>query len=190
MAKQTKRTQKRSTKLPGDLVQNHSVRLLIQKDPPAIKTQTREIRRIRIGFLANLGFSPVPSSIATFLPNAGVGWEAFRIMRISVYATDDQIATTAGTSSYGVFLSLTGIVSTGVSTSFGIGDNANFQDVGTTGQSRAQVHMIPAREFEQHWWSTGDAVSVPFATASIPLAAAVSTSLNILDLTVEMISLP
>jgi hypothetical protein len=179
--------QRKSTK---DLVANHSVRLRLQVDPPSLAEQTRQVRRVRIGFLANSGYSPTPASIANHFPNGGAGWLAFRINRIDLWGTDDRIAGTAGTSSYGVALSLPGIVSTGVGSSFAIGDDAIFQDVGTAGQSRAQVHVLPAREFEQKWWSTSDTLSVPLTASSLPLAPATSTSLNILDLVVEMISKP
>jgi hypothetical protein len=185
-----RRGQPKSTKREGDLVANHSVRLRVERDPPTLAEQTRQLRRIRIGFLANTGYSPTPATIATFLPNGGAGWIAFRITRIDLWATDDRVGATAGTSSFGVALSLPGIVSTGVSSSFVVGDDAIFQDVGTTGQSRAQVHVIPAREFVQKWWSTTDTNSVPLTASSLPLAPAMSTALNILDLVVEMISKP
>jgi hypothetical protein len=162
---------------------------MIQKDPPPIKTQTREIRRIRIGFLANLGFSPVPSSLVTFMAGPGA-ITSFRITRIALYATDDQIAGTAGTSSFGVTLGLPGIQQTGVASSIALGDGAVYTDVGTTGQQRAQVHVIPSREFCDHWWLSTDSASVPLTASSVPLAPAASTSLNILDITVEMLFTP
>lgn len=173
----------------GELVQNHSVRLMIQKDPPPIRNQTREIRRIRIAPLANIGFSPVPSTIAA---NFGTGSavEAFRILRVSAYATDEQVGGTAGTSSRGVTLSLPGIQAVGSTGSISLGDGAIFTDVGTTGSSRAQVHAIPSREFEQHWWLCTDPVSVPVTVASVPLAASTSTAVNLLDLTVELLYKP
>jgi len=162
---------------------------MISKDPPPIRTQTREIRRIRIAPVANLGFSPVPSTLANIMATAG-SLLSFRILRISFYATDAEAAGSAGTSSYGVSLALPGIQAIGTSSSLALGDDATFTDVGTTGQRRAQIHVIPSREFVEHWWQAADPASVPFTCSSVPLAPSTSTALNILDLTVEMLFKP
>jgi len=170
---------------------DHTVATKQVFDPPHVPINTRQVRRVRILPTANTIFAPTPATIAASFPNAGTGWETFRILKFDFWSTDDQVGiagTGSGTSSYGCSLTPTGIYSTGVGNSVTFGDAATTRDAGTTGNDRAQVHVIPAREYAQKWWLVNDTSSVPFSCQSVPLAPAASTSLNVLDLLVEMMS--
>jgi hypothetical protein len=157
---------------------------------PRAPTQTLETRRFRWTPLANAVQRPSPNVIATFcFPNGGAGYRAFRILKVDVWSTDAVVGTTGGTSSRAISVYLRGEQSTAVSGSIvTYGDRAVFEDIGTAGADRAQVHVIPAKEFAIHWWQVGDTNSVVLEVASLPLTDATSTAVNIVDFVAELIS--
>lgn len=156
-------------------------------DPPKIAAQVHQTRWFRIAPLAAFGFSPTPQTIASLtLPNAAVGWSGFRIRKIRVYAPDSDV--TGVGESYAVQAGATGIVSTGVGSSFIVGDGQKFQDSGTKGQRRAGLEIVPSFEFRNKWWSVADTLSVPFEASTVPLAAAASQELFLVDLLLDTVS--
>lgn len=156
-------------------------------DPPHIAANVHQTKWYRIAPLANLGFSPTPQTIAGLtLPNHAIGWSGFRIRKLRIWAPDSTVASVS--ESYAVTLSLPGIVATGAATSFAIGDGATYQDSGVVGQRRACVEVTPSAEFRNKWWQASDALSVPFAASTAPLAAATSNELFLVDLLLDTMS--
>jgi len=132
----------------GPVLGLSSVLVSGQADPPPVQWT------IEHSYLARLLVSPAgatdvaitPAMIVATVPGGATAWQQLRIQKISVYAPADA-------SGY-VRLTIANLVAGSPSENpAGPGDGKVFDDFGTQGQRRPQVHVRPNLAFRDYWWN-------------------------------------
>jgi hypothetical protein len=126
------------------------------RDPPQTTTNVVGIKRIRKTILLAAGAGSLTiGDLRSCLP---LDAPELRIMKLSVWGPD------SGNSAIAPFGNISVVFPVGTSSNSNPGDNSVWVDEGTSGQQRAQIHLLPCFEYRNFWFVTGTAASTIVAT--------------------------
>lgn len=142
------------------------------RDPPQTTTNVVGIKRIRklVTLVAGAGSLTI-GDVRSCLP---LDAPEMRIMKLSVWGPDAN-------ASLGSAGNVSVVFPVGTASNSNPGDNSVWVDEGTTGQQRAQIHLLPCFEYRNFWFVTGVAAATLIAT----FGSAVATAQLIVDITVQ-----
>jgi len=143
-------------------------------DPSPVNSTIKVQHKIQIVVTSNATVNtPTPITIGNLATNVpGVsGWDTFRLMKVSAWGSDTANITVDMNSG---------------STVPSQGDAGVFTDWGTTGASRAALHIVPAFSQRQLWLVLSTSSTTPLFSFSSQTAGVIC----IFNLTVELQTLP
>lgn len=141
------------------------------RDPPQTTTNVVGIKRIRklVNLVAGVGSLTI-GDVRSCLP---LDAPELRIMKMSVWGPDVTATGPIGNVSV--------VFPVGTASNSNPGDNSVWVDEGTTGQQRAQIHLLPCFEYRNFWFVTGVAAATLIAT----YGSTTPTGQLIVDITVQ-----
>lgn len=141
------------------------------RDPPQTSTQVVGEKRLRklVTITAGAGVLTI-GDLRTCLPLTS---PELRILKLSVWGPDSTAASASAAISM-VFPITAAATST-------VGDNAVWEDEGTSGQSRAQIHVVPNFAFRSYWFTASSDPAQVVAT----FGTTATTTVFIVDITVQ-----
>lgn len=114
-------------------------RLVAEFDPPPVNLAIKHIHKLQFVLTPASGvFSVTNGTFSSYIPGGTAAFISFRVMKISVWGLANSDGTIRVTTQWGTFTDEQSDVMT-------------FQDSGTMGQSRPQLHIIPSFAQRNHW---------------------------------------